>query len=335
MTNLSDRLVWLLPLVSFLLTLAVMPSGIQWLKRVHFGQNIRDEGPEAHKSKAGTPTMGGIVFIPIALAVGVLGDASAAPYIRSYSFLIAAFTMGGLLIGLLDDYRSVKGGKSLGLKAREKLILQAIISALFLWGLAVLRSPGPEYAGQLAPGGLGSIVRWLGSLLICVWIINAANIADGLDGLAGSQAIVAIVAILLGALAFGGYRLAFLALPIVMAAGVMAFLCFNAPPARVFMGDAGSIALGCFVAGYGLVVAPLWVLALATAMWSVEALSVALQVTYFKLTGGKRIFRMAPLHHHFELAGWPESQVTARFLAASVFLGILVPLAIGGLLRAW
>lgn len=318
-------------LAAFLVTLALMPAGIGWLRRLNFGQNVREDGPEAHRSKAGTPTMGGVLFIPPGVAACVWVASRGGEGAGAYSLLAGLFTLAGLGIGWLDDYRSIKRGKSLGLKAREKLVLQFAFSALFLAGIRlfhpVLGSFPSNAALSLYSGGWESFVL---ALIACVWVINAANIADGLDGLAAGQGIVAVVSIVLFASVARPFSPALHLAPLAMTGALLAFLCFNAPPARVFMGDAGSIALGCFIAGFGLLLVPLWALALATAVWSLEALSVVLQVVYFKLTGGKRIFRMAPIHHHFELCGWPESHVTMRFIAASVLLGILLPMAVRG-----
>lgn len=314
----------LAPVVAFLVTLAAMPPGIRWLRRLKFGQNVREDGPQSHVSKSGTPTMGGIIFVPIALVCSLLADS------RHIAVALAAFTFLGMVIGWLDDYRSIRGGRSLGLKAREKLAMQIVISALFLATVCWIGRTAP-LNDIMSPGAArGSAIDWAGDprvmplrwLLLCVvsvWLINAANIADGLDGLATSQAFIAILALA----SWSTFGLGWFCLP--MLACLLAFLCYNCPPARVFMGDTGSIALGCFVAGLGLVSVPLWVLLVVTAVWSAESLSVVIQVLYFKLTGGKRIFRMSPIHHHFELCGWPETVVTTRFVVASVICGFFLP----------
>jgi len=318
-------------LAAFLVTLVLMPPGIEWLRRLNFGQNVREDGPEAHRSKAGTPTMGGVLFIPPGAAAAVWVATRGGESPGTYALLVGVFTLGGLAIGWLDDYRSIRSGRSLGLKAREKLALQILLSALFLAGIRMLYPvlgslPGMAVRQLYLAGWEGFVV----ALLACVWLMNAANIADGLDGLAAGQGIVALVSIVICASLAQPSSPALHGAPLAMAGALLAFLCFNSPPARIFMGDAGSIALGCFVAGFGLLLVPLWPLALATAVWSLEALSVVAQVVYFRLTGGRRLFRMAPVHHHFELCGWPEPHVTARFIAASVVLGILLPMALKG-----
>lgn len=320
---------WAIPLLTFVIVLALMPRGIAWLKRLNFGQSIREDGPQSHLSKAGTPTMGGILFIPIAVVLAVLFAFQVDEQTGFLVLLVGAFTNAGLLIGWIDDYRSVKRGKSLGLKAREKLLLQFIICGLFLGALRFLV---PEFIGYPSQGSLGiwqsSPVYFFVILVAMVWLINAANIADGLDGLASGQTVVSLSAIILFAPFFHPFLPGIAESSMVMIAALLAFLCYNAPPARVFMGDTGSIALGCWVAGTAVLVLPFWMLLLITAVWSLEALSVVIQVIYFKRTGGKRIFRMAPIHHHFELAGWPETQVTMRFIVASIVLGILLPAAL-------
>ena len=325
-----------LPLAAFLLTVAILPRAIAWLKRLHFGQNIREEGPKEHQKKAGTPTMGGIIFVPVGIVAGLaldyaysLNEAANSGTTRT-ALILAAFTLGGLFIGWLDDYRSIKFGKSLGLKAREKLVLQFVVSAVFLY----LAHDAPVPVSLRAATAIESAqawYHWVALLFVCVWLINAANLADGLDGLAASQALIAILSIFLGVWALGvyGHLSGFLG-PVAMIGALLGFLCFNAPPARVFMGDTGSIALGCFVVGYGMMCVPLYILLFATAVWSLEALSVVIQVIYFKLSGGKRIFKMSPIHHHFELCGWPESHVTMRFVALSIVCGILLPMALAG-----
>jgi phospho-N-acetylmuramoyl-pentapeptide-transferase len=344
-----NRAPLLVPFAAFLVTLAVMPAGIRWLHRLKFGQNIRDDGPQAHMSKSGTPTMGGIIFIPLALAFGLLYEMlhglGGGRGIGNLSWALAAFTFAGMSIGWLDDYRSIRGGRSLGLKAREKMAMQVLVSAVFLLAVHWITAGGPPAnilqaaRGESAVDWAGSPsampFRWLLLLIVTVWLINSANIADGLDGLASAQAVVAILALMLWrfpSFIIGGAP-AGVFLAFSMVACLLAFLWFNGPPARVFMGDTGSIALGCFVAGLGMITVPLWVLLLITGMWSLESLSVVIQVLYFKATGGKRIFRMAPIHHHFELAGWPETAVTLRFVIASVLLGLFLPALVAGFLR--
>lgn len=324
------KLAYLVPLLAFVAAAALMPAGIRWLKRLNFGQNIRDEGPESHLSKKGTPTMGGVIFVPVGVAAGLLSAVLTPPASLGPPLLIAAFALGGLLIGWLDDYLSVKRGKSLGLKARQKLVMQIALSALFLFGASQV-GPAEHLSSSVAIERAFTWYHWAALLVVCVWLINAANIADGLDGLAAGQGVVAILAILFGAWALSGGHPQTILMPVCMISALLGFLWFNAPPARVFMGDTGSIALGCFVTGYGLLSVPLYLVFLATAVWSLEALSVVIQVIYFKLTHGRRIFRMSPIHHHFELCGWPESHVTVRFVILSAVLGILLPLALVGL----
>ncbi|MCC6483537.1 MAG: phospho-N-acetylmuramoyl-pentapeptide-transferase [Armatimonadetes bacterium] len=327
-----SKAAYFLPLVVFVITVLIVPSGVQWLKRLNFGQNIREDGPQSHIGKKGTPTMGGILFIPVGVAATVAADHLMPGSNPAAVLLLSAFALGGLFIGWLDDYLSIKRGKSLGLKARQKLIMQIVLCALFLFGASRV-GPAERLAIPVAVESAFSWYHWLVLLIICVWLINAANIADGLDGLAAAQGVVAILSILFGVWALSGGHPQTVIMPVCMIGALLGFLWFNAPPARVFMGDTGSIALGCFVAGYGLLSAPVSIVLLATAVWSLEALSVVVQVSYFKLTHGKRIFRMAPIHHHFELCGWPETQVTVRFVIASIVLGILAPMALAGIAR--
>lgn len=333
MSGFPSSLAFLLPALAFLLTVAAMPEGIRRLRLLHFGQNVREDGPQTHMGKQGTPTMGGAVFVPIAVALGFLADSVRPIGASGRAGLLALFTLAGFGIGFLDDYLSIKRGKSLGLKAREKFALQFLLAALFLWFSGVTKIPVGRPAGGFGGAEIALVARFVFYMLVVVWLVNAANLADGLDGLVASQSMVSIASIMLVGIFFGHMAPgAFSFFPLAFVGALAGFLCFNAPPAKVFMGDAGSIALGCFVTAYGLLYVPLWAVVLATAVWSLEALSVVIQVTYFKLTGGQRIFRMSPLHHHFELCGWPETQVTARFIAASLFFGILVPFALLGVM---
>lgn len=331
MSGLSHKEAFLLPVAAFFLTAIAYPAAIGWLKKLNFGQNVRDDTPETHQTKKGTPTMGGLVFIPVALVFGLLADSIGMPQLMPYVYLLLAFTLGGMAIGFLDDYLSIRRGKNLGLRAREKFVLQFILVGAFLFGASFLNELTDIWMGGPAIAWSGDIPGLVFLVIFGVWVINAANIADGLDGLAASQGVIALAGMLMIGYMLRATTLNFMMFSaVVMIAVLLAFLWFNSSPARVFMGDTGSIALGCFVAGYGLLLLPFWMVFLATLIWQLEALSVVIQVVYFKLTGGKRIFRMSPVHHHFELCGWAETTVTARFIIASFVTAILLPLGLMG-----
>ena len=276
---------------AFLLSWFLVGAWAKLMRSLGLGKAVRADGPASHRKKAGTPSMGGV---PMAVAAGLVahfaGGLEPAP---------ALLALGFLLIGLLDDL----GPRLLGrpLLAREKLVLQFLVAAAF-----AAYAPLPAH---LAPPALD----FLFVLLVVVGAANAMNFTDGVDGLAAS-----VGAILL---------LPFLAAPLAGAAvgALLGFLWHNAPPARVFMGDSGSEALGVLVAGYWLLAGAGWYLAIAALVPLAELLSVVAQVLYFRATGGRRILRMAPLHHHFELSGWSEGRVVLRFAAvtaASVALAV-------------
>lgn len=299
---------------------------IAYLRRHRVGQRIRAEGPRRHQEKAGVPTMGGLVVLLVATAVSLaLGPAT------DRLLMAVVITLGFGAIGFADDYRKVALRRSLGLRAREKLLGQAFFGLLLvLFHLMLVEEP----AALLVP-----FVRapwtpplWLVAafdLLAVVGATNAVNLTDGLDGLAsGATAIAAgVLAVILGHL--GDWDLAMLAAAV--AAACVGFLWFNAHPAQVFMGDTGSLGLGAALAAITVLSDTVLLLPLVGLLFVVETLSVMVQVIYFRLTRGRRIFRMAPLHHHFELSGWQEDQVVARFWIAALVGGALGLAAVPGL----
>ncbi|HOB22100.1 MAG: phospho-N-acetylmuramoyl-pentapeptide-transferase [Firmicutes bacterium] len=316
---------WLLPvysaLVAFVLVLAAGPVVIRFLVRLGTGQNVRDDGPQTHLKKAGTPSMGGImILIPLALAAIIV---SPTKEILPYMLFV---TLGFGLVGLVDDFLKVVRGRSLGLRARDKLLGQILVGAVAI--LFVLSRPdlGSSVFVPLAGTRL-SLPKWLYFVfaeLVLIATSNAVNLTDGLDGLAaGSMTATAISYVAITAL-LGSWELAVFAGA--LAGACLGFSWFNAPPAQVFMGDTGSLALGGALGTMALLTKTELFLPILGGLYLVEALSVILQVISFQLTG-KRIFRMSPLHHHFELAGWAEPKVAARFTLASVLCGVLGLLA--------
>ncbi len=321
-------------LTAGLLVFFLMPPFIAYVRRRQFGQVIREEGPRNHYQKAGTPTMGGVVLI-VAIVISVLlwGNLT-----NPYLWLALGTLVSFGLIGFLDDYRKVTRGRNLGLRAREKLLLQALL-ALILWYFLFVKLGLDDRLTFPFFKNFRPELGWLYLpflYLVVVGTSNAMNLTDGLDGLAIVPFMVVagvymILAYLAGHVKFAHY----LQIPYVAGAGELAVFCgalvgaglgflwYNAHPAEIFMGDVGSLGLGAALGAVAIMVKQELLLVLAGGIFVAEALSVILQVGYFRLTGGRRIFRMAPLHHHFELGGWPENKVVVRFWILSVICGIL------------
>lgn len=299
-------------LVLALLLGAVLVPG---LKRVGAGQTVRATGPASHLAKQGTPTMGGAIFLVPAALVS-LWVFRASPTV----WALVVFTLGFAALGFWDDYVKVMRRRALGLRAREKLLVQLVWSALFLWFAAQhlgASAPWPlPWGGSLAPGG------WyypLG-LLVLVGAVNGVNETDGVDGLAGGTAVVALGFFALYAAARG--RLASSSFALVLAAAVVGYLRYNLHPARIIMGDTGSLALGAALGGLAVVTHAPLLLPVVGGVFVLETLSVIIQVVSFRLTG-RRVFRMSPLHHHFELSGWSEERVVATFWVAALAFAVL------------
>jgi len=304
--------------VTFLLTSLALPL----LRKLKFGQNIRNDGPESHLHKAGTPTMGGLLLLAgMALAVLLLA------WGHSDGLLVLLVTLGFGLIGFIDDYIKVVQKRSLGLRAREKLLGQGLIAAGLAYWVVFFTDRGTAiylpFTNLFSPAGFSLDLGWWPflafTMLLMMGMANAVNLTDGLDGLAaGCSLLVALgmmaVALLTDA---NGVAISMAA----MAGGCLGFLYYNRHPARVFMGDTGSLALGGGIAAAAVITGSELCLLLIGGIFVAETLSVILQVISFKLTG-KRIFRMSPLHHHFELGGWRESKVVVVFwIVSAVFVG--------------
>ncbi len=292
-----------LTLISALaLALAAAWVGIPMLQRLKIGQHVRDVGPQQHLSKAGTPTMGGVIFLAAAVLAGLV-------FIREWQgFAVLLVALAFAAIGFADDYLKVVLARPLGLKARYKLTGQVIVSLLFflvIWREGVdlsLTVPGwgEIYLGMLYP---------LLMLLVLIGSVNAVNLSDGVDGLAAGLGIVTLVAGTVVALVQQQTGVALAAVGLIGA--LLGFLRFN--PARVFMGDTGSLAIGGAVAAIAVLTGTELLLLLFGGVFVIETVSVIIQVLYFRATGGRRVFRMAPIHHHFELLGWSERRVCGWF----------------------
>lgn len=323
-------------LVAFLASFALGIPLIPMLKRLKFGQTIREEGPEWHKSKQGTPTMGGILIaVGVALGVAVgfgLGNAFggniAAEFGRKLSFtklfagLGLAVTMG--LIGFIDDYIKVVKKRNLGLTAMQKTVLQSLATAAYLISLALagLRTTHIPFVGQVSVvRGIG-LVFWPIAFFFIYGFTNAVNLTDGIDGLASSVTLVVAVGFMLMAGSLGMLGADIIAAS--LAGACIGFLTWNWHPAKLFMGDTGSMFLGGMVVALAFSIDRPVYLLLSGIVYLCEALSVVLQVFWFKKTG-KRLFKMSPIHHHFEKSGWSEVKIVAVFsVITAVGCGICV-----------
>jgi phospho-N-acetylmuramoyl-pentapeptide-transferase len=315
-------------LVAAAVSAGVSAWGVPRLRRLKLGQVIREEGPQGHHSKAGTPTMGGLLVVPVGVLVGGL-IAPDDPRLLA----VGAITLAFMAIGAIDDWRSLTRQTNTGLTPRGKLLLQAGLAVLFL---AWAASGG--WLGGGAAGDVGLPFGWILPLGLLIWPLglfvflaesNATNLTDGLDGLAAGC----------GAIVFTGLGLqlmlrgndgdpALAAFCVAMAGCWLGFLSQNRHPARVFMGDTGSLAMGAALSAVALLSDSLWPLLLMGGVFLAESVSVILQVWVFKATKGpdrqgRRLFRMAPLHHHFELRGLAEQRVVLSFWGASLILVLL------------
>ena len=298
--------------ISFLVTMLATGRLIPYLRHQQFGQFIREEGPQAHLAKAGTPTMGGVAMaagVSVALLVGlIMGMAHAGDLL---AILLSMFAFGA--IGFIDDYNKVAKKQNEGLTPKQKLLLQCAFGA----ALAVFMMVREGSTVLIPFTGKSVDMGWLYIpfvIFIEVAMSNSVNLTDGLDGLASSvSAIVACTFAVIGMImTLGGSPAMALAGQAVFGATI-GFLMYNKYPAQIFMGDTGSMGLGGVLSAMAIVGHVEWLLPIAGALFVIEALSVIIQVLYFKKTGGKRVFRMAPIHHHFELGGWHETKVVRRF----------------------
>ena len=308
--------------IGFVIVAVLGVPGIALLRTLSFKQHAYEDAPKTHAVKSGTPTMGGILFA-IPLAVLALGTSFR---IDAYTIAIVLLVALGLLcaaIGFADDYASVVRGKNRGLGGREKFALTAIAGTGFL--VAFAYSPGHLPTDTIGIGAIAIHVPvwlWYGlSLCAILSTTHAVNLTDGLDGLA-TGTILAPLVLLAYVAAHTIATLAVGLVDVVLIGAALGFLIYNKHPAKVFMGDTGSLLLGGVLAGSAIMLDQQLLLPVIGGVFAAEAVSVILQVAYFKRTG-KRIFRMSPLHHHFELAGWPETKVTARFWLASVALSLV------------
>ena len=298
------------------------------LRALKAGQSIREVGPTWHNSKAGTPMMGGLMFIFGAILI----LAANAFFMEDFTvFFVLALALCFGFVGFLDDFTKIKFKRNLGLTSIQKAALQAAVSALFLYVMyrtgamsTELYIPFVDLSFTLHP-----LVYIFFSMFVMVGCVNAVNLTDGVDGLCGSVTIPVMIFFTVVSLAQGKYDLALL--PAALTGGLAAYLVYNWHPAKVFMGDTGSLFLGGVVCAMAFALEMPLILILVGIIYIIETLSVILQVTYFKLTHGKRLFKMSPIHHHFEMSGWKEEKICLSFTAVTAVMCILAWIGISGL----
>ena len=314
MNNLSLS-VFMPVIISFLISVVFCPILIPFLRKLKFGQTEREEGPQSHLKKNGTPTMGGLVILASILLTSLI-------YIGKFTEILPVLfmTLGFGLIGFLDDYIKVVKKRSLVLTPLQKMALQFIVTGVFIYYYFKIAGLDTSIKIPFVSGDGFVMPTWLFIIFVFIVVlgtVNGVNFTDGLDGLASGVTVIVATFFTIAALSLNPSMT-----PITGAVvgSLLGFLLFNTYPARVFMGDTGSLALGGFVSSIALMLhMPLFIVIIGL-IYLVEVLSVILQVGYFKLTHGKRIFKMAPIHHHFELCGYSETQVVAAFSIVTALL---------------
>ncbi|OQP07899.1 phospho-N-acetylmuramoyl-pentapeptide-transferase [Geobacillus sp. 46C-IIa] len=314
-----EQLIVIAMAVSFLVTVILSPLFIPFLRRLKFGQSIREEGPKSHQKKSGTPTMGGIMILLSIVATTVWMTAKFAA-LSAGTYLLLLVTVGYGVLGFLDDMIKVVMKRNLGLTSRQKFVGQLIIAVIFFF---VYRQSGFSTALHIPGTDWSFDLGWAYGVLLLLMLVggsNAVNLTDGLDGLLAGTAAIAFGAYAVLAWNQGQYDVAVFCVAVVGA--VLGFLVFNAHPAKVFMGDTGSLALGGAIAAVAVLTKLELLLVVIGGVFVIETLSVIIQVASFKMTG-KRVFRMSPLHHHYELIGWSEWRIVVTFWAVGLLFAML------------
>lgn len=316
-------------LAAFVVSLLLGKVLIPVLRAMKVGQEIREDGPTWHNSKAGTPTMGGLCFIGASLLCVVFGFAGMLEGDFSALYVLLLSLCFGL-VGFLDDFFKVKYKRNLGLTSMQKACLQMAVSAIFLY---ILYKEGIMSSSVYIPFmnvtlELHPIVFIFFAMFVFVGCVNAVNLTDGIDGLATSVTIPVMVFFTACAIAMERYTLALF--PAALIGGLAAFLVYNFKPAKIFMGDTGSLFLGGAVCGMAFALDMPLVLILVGIVYIIETLSVIAQVTYFKATHGKRLFKMAPIHHHFEKCGWSEEKIVYIFAGVTIVMCLLAWVGVQG-----
>ncbi len=309
-------------LISFGISVVLCPIVIPFLRKLKSCQFIRQEGPREHLKKSGTPTMGGLIILCSIVITSLM-------YMEYYPEIIPVLfmTLGFGLIGFLDDYIKVVMKRSMGLKPYQKLLLQIIVTSVFAYYMMEFTS---DYTKLTIPFTHGTTydtgIMYIPLMFfVVIGTVNGANFTDGLDGLAsGVTIMISVFFTAVSVMTSSGIE------PITAAVtgSLLGFMLFNVYPARVFMGDTGSLALGGFVASTAYIMRMPFFLLIIAFIYVIEVLSVMLQVIYYKITGGRRLFRMAPIHHHFELCGWSETRVVAVFSSVTAILCMFAYLAL-------
>lgn len=313
-------------IIAFAISAILCPIVIPFLHKLKFGQQVREEGPKNHLKKQGTPTMGGLIILTSIIITSLF-------YVKDYPKIIPVLfmTVGFGIVGFLDDYIKIVMKRSEGLTPIQKLAGQLVITGIFAYYLLHSREVGTAMLIPFTGGFDNGFYLNLGILFvpalffIVIGTDNGVNFTDGLDGLCTSVTI--LVATFLTAVALGE-KSGISPITGAVVGSLLGFLLFNVYPARVFMGDTGSLALGGFVASSAFMMQIPIFIAIIGFIYLIEVLSVIMQVTYFKKTGGKRIFKMAPIHHHFELCGWSETRVVAVFSIVTAILCLLAYLGL-------
>ncbi len=312
-------------LISFIICALLCPIFIPLLHRLKFGQQVRDDGPQNHLKKSGTPTMGGIVIM-----LAILAGAGIFSFKYREILPVLLFTLGYGLIGFTDDFLKIRKKQSEGLSVKATLALQLLITGIFAYYLyksGSTRQVLIPFTGGMSTGlmvDLG-ILFFPAVFFIVLGTDNGVNFTDGLDGLCSS---VTIVVALFFALTAIKENIPVAPMSAAVTGSLLAFLLYNVYPAKIFMGDTGSLALGGYVSGMALIMRMPLFIAVIGFVYLAEVLSVIIQVGYFKKTKGKRFFKMAPIHHHFEISGWSETRVVAVFTVVSTILSLLAFLGI-------
>ena len=309
-------------LISFCLSAALAPVLIPWLRRLKIGQTVREDGPAAHLRKNGTPTMGGVIILVSVTATTLI-------FLKDYPECVPILflTLGFGLLGFLDDYIKVVCRRSMGLSPLQKMLGQIAITGVFAYYLLNYTDVCLAMKVPFLSDVFWNFGGWNLPILFFAVLgtVNGVNFTDGLDGLAGS--VTLMVAVFFSVVAVG-VESGIEPVTCSVAGALLGFLLFNVYPASVFMGDTGSLALGGFVAACGYMLQMPLYIAIVGVVYLAEVVSVILQVTYFRCSGGKRLLRMAPLHHHFELCGWSETRIMTLFTIVTALLCLVGFLAL-------
>ena len=314
--------------VAFVLSAVFGRLLIPVLRALKAGQSIREVGPTWHNYKAGTPMMGGLMFIAASIVILLINLGKMEDY-SVFLVLILALCFG--FIGFLDDFTKMKFKRNLGLTSAQKAMLQMAVSALFLYLMYKNGSMSTELYIPFVDlsFGLHPLVYIFFAMFVMVGCVNSVNLTDGVDGLSSSVTLPVMVFFAAASVALGKWELALL--PATLVGGLIGYLLYNWHPAKVFMGDTGSLFLGGVVCGLAFALEMPLVLILVGFVYICETLSVILQVGYFKLTHGKRLFKMSPIHHHFEMCDWKEEKIVLTFAGVSAVMCLLAWFSISGL----